>query len=84
MTLPPQETASFYESTAGGISPFQAIMNFAGDMKQYRLRLKQEGKVLKLAGLVEKFDDDQVRLQSAIDLVQRLMITASSHTAQSA
>ncbi len=72
MTLPPPEMASFYEPADGRISPFQAIMNFAGEMKGYRLRLKQEGKVLKLVGLIDKFDDDQVRLRSATDLVRRL------------
>ncbi len=73
MTLPPSDTASYYESTGKGPSPFQSIMNFAGEMKHYRLRLKQEGKILKLTGLVEKFDDDQTRLRSAMDLVRKLI-----------
>ncbi|HTP13737.1 MAG TPA: transcription-repair coupling factor, partial [Bacteroidota bacterium] len=38
-TLPPAEMTSFYEPVDGRISPFQAIMNFAGEMKNYRLRL---------------------------------------------
>lgn len=75
MTLPPPEMTTFYESSDGKISMFQSIMNFAGEMKSYRLRLKQEGKTLKLVGLIEKFSDDQVRLQSAMDLVRRLTST---------
>jgi transcription-repair coupling factor (superfamily II helicase) len=82
MTLPPPETGSFYESTDGRISPFQSIMNFAGAMKDYRLRLKQEGKTLKLVGLIERFNDDQTRLQSAIDLVRKLTSTVSHQAVQ--
>jgi len=77
LTFPPPEMATFYESNTDKISPFQAIMNFAGDTKNYRLRLRQEGKTLKLAGLLDKFEDDQVRLQSTADLVRKLTIAAA-------
>ncbi len=84
MSLPPPETAAFYEPTDGRISSFQSIMSFAGDMKNYRLRLKQEGKILKLIGLIDKFSDDQIRLQSAMDLVRRLTSAVSHQTTQPA
>ncbi len=84
MTMPPAETASFYESTDGRVSPFQSIMNFAGAMKNYRLRLKQEGKLLKLVGLIDKFNDDQTRLQSATNLVRKLMSTVTHQAVQPA
>ena len=81
MTLPPPEATSFYEATDGSISPFQSIMNFAGEKKNYRLRLKQEGKTLKLLGLVEQCDDDQARLRSAMDLVRKLHGLTLVHSA---
>jgi transcription-repair coupling factor (superfamily II helicase) len=84
MALPPPETASFYEAMDGKISPFQAIMNFANAMKNYRLHLKQGGKTLKLIGLIDKFSDDQIRLQSAMDLVRKLTATALHQVAQPA
>jgi hypothetical protein len=59
-------------------------MNFAGETKNYRLRLKQEGKILKLIGLIDKFSDDQVRLQSAMDLVRKLTGAAAHQASQTA
>jgi transcription-repair coupling factor (superfamily II helicase) len=73
MTLPTAETASFYEPAGNAFSPFQSIMNFAAEVKSYRLRLKQEGKTLRLVGLIEKFGDDQIRLRSATELVRKLI-----------
>jgi transcription-repair coupling factor (superfamily II helicase) len=71
-TLPPPENTSFFESPDTEISPFQFIMNFAADNKLYRLHLKQEGKALKLLGVLDKHSDDQNRIQSTIQLLQKL------------
>ena len=69
LTLPPSDTTAFYETPDGRVSIFQSMMNFASERKEYRLRLKQEGKTLKLVGLIENYSDDQTRLRSAMDLV---------------
>ncbi len=71
-TLPPPENTSFFESPDSESSPFQSIMNFAADNKLYRLHLKQEGKTLKLLGVLDKHGDDQTRIQATIQLLQKL------------
>jgi hypothetical protein len=72
--LPPSENAGFFETPEGGISMFQSIMNFATDNKLYRLHLKQEGKTLKLLGIIEKHSDDQSRIQSVLVLLRKLSV----------
>ena len=81
MTLPPPEEASFFEPSDGKESKFQSIMNFASDFKIYRLRLRQEGKTLKLAGVVDKHGDDQTRLNSAMVMLQKLAACVTNRTA---
>jgi transcription-repair coupling factor (superfamily II helicase) len=70
-TLPPPNNTAFFESTEPEISPFQSIMNFAADNKLYRLHLKQEGKALKLLGVLDKHGDDQTRIHATIQLLQK-------------
>jgi transcription-repair coupling factor (superfamily II helicase) len=72
LTLPPSDNTVFFETPERGVSPFQSIMNFATDNKMYRLHLKQEGKTLKLLGIVEKNSDEQSRIQSVLVLLRKL------------
>ncbi len=74
LTLPSSENAGFFETPEGGISMFQSIMDFATDNKLYRLHLKQEGKTLKLLGIIEKHSDDQSRIQSVLVLLRKLRV----------
>ena len=84
LTLPPPEVTAFYESVDGSASPFQLIMNFAAEFKSHRLQLKQEGKILRLVGLLDKYSDDQARLHSARSLLQKLHSFESNKSIASA
>ena len=72
MTFPSQDDTSFFGTVDAKTSRFQAIMNFAAEFKPYRLHLKQEGKTLKLLGVIEKQSDEQSRLHSLLALLQKI------------
>jgi len=72
MTLPSQENSGFYEASEGGTSRFQSIMNMAAGMKKEQVRLKQEGKALRLEATVKPAREPKDRVTMAKEIVGRL------------
>ena len=72
VTLPTQEDSGFYEAPEGKTSRFQSIMNMAAGMKKEQVRLKQEGKALRLEATVKPAREPKDRVTMAKEIVGRL------------
>ncbi|MBI3005368.1 MAG: transcription-repair coupling factor [Ignavibacteriales bacterium] len=74
LTFPGQENVQFYESNNDGQAPFQRVMNRASALRQYRPRLKQDEKLLRLEAAIAESAQPAGRIQSAKEFLENLEI----------
>ncbi|HLF20641.1 MAG TPA: transcription-repair coupling factor, partial [Bacteroidota bacterium] len=72
LTLPSQENAQFYHGANGAEAPFQRLMTRLSALKEYRPKLKQEGKLLKLEAVIRQDNESTTNIQTARDFLKDL------------